>query len=478
LIKKKKRIRKPGTGRPPGVRIAIILLIGALAAGVLRLWACLNVADPHLNYLEVTKNSEPLMLLDGETIRLHPGDRLKITKISTNICFNRGVRIVSKELDADSLLYDAVLLADLLPDKNIYGKYTFRLDVKNLNREMGYVELMVEPLVEDWLDKTNRIIDSDKKIAVLNEAQAAFPEERKIKEKLVAEYISAKKWEEAARVLEGIVKDKPDEENLKTLLDVYENMSSNGEAISILHRLIELKPDDTELKLELADTLDKAGRTTDAIRAYEELLGIMKQEDLLPVYNNLGYLYAQTGENEKAISFYLKAMELNKDDVNLYHNLSMLYGKMGRKDKANQYRSRAIQLKPDSPDEKMKMAENLPDGGKLKEAEKPAGEYLKNNPESLEAGVKANPMDVSLKKILITSYLKTGKEDQAITQMKAVLDLNPDDKDMLRQVAKLLEKHNKVAEALTCYKKILDLDPDNEDAEEAYLRLRLKAIPK
>jgi len=466
-IKKKKRIRKPGTGRPLGVRIAIILFIGALILGVFKLWACLNVTDPRLNYLQVSKNGEALMLLDGETVRLHPEDRLKIAAISTNICFNRGVRIVSKGLDVDSLLYDEAPMSDLLPDKNIYASYTFRLEVKSYNKEIGYVDIVVEPLVQDWLDKADKITESDKKIEVLKQAQDAFPEERRIKDSLVKEYISAKKWEEAGRILEGIVKEKPDQETLKTLLDVYENTSNNIGIISVLRKLSDLTPDDTGLKLKLADALDKAGRTTEAVSAYEELLGSMKGADLLPVYNSLGYLYAETGDNEKAVSFYLKALELNKDDVNIYHNLSLLYEKMGRKDKAKQYLSKAVEQKPDSQDDKLKPDENLLKSGKSKEAEKSIGELLKDKPN-----------DVKLKKDLITSYLKTGKESQAITEMKAVLDLNPKDKDMLLQLAKLYEKQNKVNEALSCYKKILDISPDNEEAEEAYLRLKLKAIKK
>jgi tetratricopeptide (TPR) repeat protein len=96
----------------------------------------------------------------------------------------------------------------------------------------------------------------------------------------------------------------------------------------------------------------------------------------------------------------------------------------------------------------------------------------------MEAGVKANPKDVNIKKYLIAAYLGTGKETKAITLMKAVLDLTPNDTVVLLQLAKLYEKQDKLNEALAAYKRLLDISPDNEEAEDAYLSLRLKAIPK
>ena len=602
-IKKRKRVKKPGTSRPLSFRIALTLIIMALILGVFKLWTCLKVTEPHLNYLDVRKNGEALVLLDGETARFHPGDRLRIIDISTNICFNRGIRIVSGGMDANSLIYDEVLLSDLLPDKDVYSNFTFRLEVKRYNTLMGYVDLVIEPLLEDWLDRAERSIESDKTIKVLKQAQEVFPGEREIKDRLIKEYISLQNWEDAAKVLEGIIQDKPDQETYKTLLDVYEKMSSNIGAVSVLRRMIDLTPDDVNLKVKLAEALSNAGRSAEAIGIYEEILDSLKGQELLSVYSNLGYLYAETGENEKAISFYLKALKLNDNDANLCQNLSLLYEKAGRKDEANKYLARAIELKPDSQDDKLKLAGNLLEAGKTKDAEQSVREFIKDNPKSMDAwllmtriaqkngdkavlktayekileinpsdntvmynlgvmeyeagsqdkalayfekytksipddgmahsflfeiyraqknddmayrsasaviklkpdetecweyifeylnkkqrysemitimeeGIEASPKDVNIRKYLIAAYLKTGKENQAIAHMKEALELKPKDAEMLMQLARLCEKQNKPKEALDAYKKVLDINPDNEDAEEAYLRLRLKTIPK
>lgn len=600
-IKGKKRIRPPGSRRN-GLWISLILLIAVLIAGYW-LWPCLNNEQPQFNYLKIVKDGEYLNLLNGETIHFHPRNMVRILKISTNICFNRGVRLVTEGPDINSLLYDELFLGDLFSDKEIYGAYTFRIEVKRYNQEIGYVNIIIEPLVEDWLEKADRSIKVDRKIEVLKKALEIFPDESRIKDRLVKEYTSTDKWSEAAVMLEGMVKDKLDRAILENLLDLYKKMSSEDGVISALKRMVQLSPDDMALRLSLAAALEDAGKSNDAIMEYEGLLDRMRPQDLLPVYNGLGYLYAEAGENDKAILFYLRALELNREDANIHYNLSLLYQKVGQNDKANQYLAKVIELKPDSQDDNLRLIESLLEAGRLKEAETSLRGFLKINPNSMDAwllmtrvaekkgdraalktayekildinpqnsnvlynlgvmeyeagnpdkalpylkqyaesspddvdarsiifdiykgqkkddlaykeasaiiklksgetycyqfifdylskkeryrdmagimetGVKANPKDVNIRKYLIVSYLKTGKEDKALTQIKAVLDLTPDDTAMLIQLAKLYEKQDKTDEALATYRKILDISPDNQEAEEAYLDLRFKTLPK
>ncbi|HJX34373.1 MAG TPA: tetratricopeptide repeat protein [Desulfatiglandales bacterium] len=595
-----KRIKPPGAGRN-GLWILLILFIAVLI-GVYLLWPYLNNSEPRLNYLKIVKDGESLNLLKGETIHFRPRNKIRILNVSTNIFFNRGVRLVTEGLDINSLLYDDMLLSDLINDKEIYGPYSFRVWVKRYNQDIGYVDIVIEPLAEDLLDKADRSIEIDRKIEVLKRALEIFPDERRIKERLAREYISAKKLDEAATMLEGMIKERPDKAILEIILDLYEKMSNKDGVISALKRLAELSPDDTALRLKLATALEDAGKSSDAIMEFERLLNRMSPQDLLPVYNSLGYLYAEAEKNEDAISFYLKALELNKDDTNIYYNLSLLYEKTGQKDKSNQYMAKVVELRPDSTDDNLRLARNLLEGGKLKEAEESLKEFLKDNPGSvdawllmtniaekngdkaalkkayekildinpqesnviynlgvmeyetgnadkalpyleryvqsspddsdarsilfdiykrqkkddlaykeasaiirlktnetdcyqyifdylnkkkryseiagiMEAGVKANPKDVNVRKYLIISYLNTGKEDKALTQIKAVLDLTPDDTALLMQLAKLYEKRDRPDEALAAYRKVLDISPDNKEAEEAYLDLRLKTLP-
>jgi tetratricopeptide (TPR) repeat protein len=458
-IKKKKKVRKPGTGRPLGITIAIILLIGATILGILKLCVCYTVTNPRLNYIAVTKNSEALKLLEGETVHLHVRDKLRITDISTNVCFNRGVRIVSKGFDADSLTYGEVMLADLLPDKDIYSNHTFSLEVKQYNKVMGNVDLVVEPLVEDWLEKADKSPEGDERIEVLKHAQEVFPEERQIKDSLVKAYVSQKKWGNAGQILEGIVKEKPDQEALKNLLDVYENMSNTTGAVSVLRKMVDLSPDDMNFKLKLAEAFENAGRTTEAINTYEGLLDNVKGEDLLTAYNNLGYLYASTGENEKAISCYLKALELNDKDANLYHNLSLLYTKIGQKDKANQYLAKAAELGP-VVDDRLTLAGNFLEGGKIVEAEKNVREFIKDNPRSMDAWL-----------LMMKISEKKGDKASLKTAYESILDINPQNNTVIYNLGVMEYEAGNMDKAQLYLERYVQASPDDSDARSLLLEI-------
>ena len=73
-------------------------------------------------------------------------------------------------------------------------------------------------------------------------------------------------------------------------------------------------------------------------------------------------------------------------------------------------------------------------------------------------------------------YLESGKDNDALKQMKALVSLKPKDIALKLKLARLLEKQEKPGEAMKVYKEILDLSPDNEPAGEAYLRLRIQGI--
>jgi predicted Zn-dependent protease len=96
----------------------------------------------------------------------------------------------------------------------------------------------------------------------------------------------------------------------------------------------------------------------------------------------------------------------------------------------------------------------------------------------MNQGLKANPEQTELRRHLVYAYLKTGKDDPAIREIKALLKTKSGDIDLLIQMARLQEKKGYIEEALETYKEILAVSPDHEEAEEAYLRLRLKDVRK
>lgn len=594
---KKKRRKKPRPNRTVFWGVIFLITGGFFLAWWF--WSCLYNVSPRLNFILIKKNEQHLKILNGETLYLHPKDKLHILKIATNICFNKGVRIVSRGFDVSALLYEEMPFYTLLPDGELFKQYKFRVDVKQYNHTLGHVNMIIEPHVEDWLDKAQRTINSSKRIAILKRALKLFPDNKQIRVQLIEEYKSSKRWQEAASMIEEIIKEKPDPENLYNLLEVYDSMSNTAGTISVLKRLLDKEPDNAELLYRLAKILEGSKKLKEAIKVYEKLLKFIKKQDCLPVYKALAYLYVETGQIKKAIAKYLKAAELDKMDVNLYYNLSNLYERIGEKEKANFFLKKAVGLKSEDIESRLKLAESLIAKGDLKEGEKYLREVLKRNPNSLEAlllmikiaekkgdkeelkeiykkilsfdpknetviynlgileyetghlskslpyfktlaklhpydpqirgllfniyrktkkdslafkeaqaliklnpkdiryyhyafeylnsrgsykkmiaimkkGLISNPKNTDLREYLVLAYLKTGRENFAIEQMRQILKLKPKNVTILLQLARLQEKHENIKDALNSYKKILHISPGHPEAKEAYLRLLLK----
>ncbi|MBW2215746.1 MAG: tetratricopeptide repeat protein [Deltaproteobacteria bacterium] len=594
----KRRNKKPRSPRP--AFIVVLLAIILLAFGWW-LWQGLYPPVPRFNSMLISMDGELQNILPGETISLHSSDSVKIHKISTNILQNINVRLASEGFDVNALRHEQIKLSSLLPDQNIFDHYKFRVWVKYRNENLGYVDWEIQPYAEDWLEKANRTVDDDKRLEVLEHGLRSLPEDSNLWRRLLDEYKSQKRWKQAASMLEKMADKDPNEEILNELLEVYAGMSSKTKIISVLKKLIKLDPGDLSSRLQLAEILEKSGKSKSAIKEYEELVKRVGKQDRLPIYKSLGYLYSKTGSYEKAISYYLKAAKSDKKDANLYYNLSYLYEKTKQKEKADTYLGKAVRLNKKDVGGRLQLAEKLIKKGELKKAEKYVSEILKNEPSSLNAlilkamiaekrgekkelekiyekiysldkkndtvvynlgvikyekgdlksaltyfseyikknpedaaareiiydiyirqnnekmaykeaqvlvklkpkrtdlynfmfdylnaqgdykkiihimekGLKANPEQTDLRRHLLFAYLKTGKDDLAVKQIKELLKTKPRDIDLLLQMARLLEKGGNFTEALETYKAIITISPDHEEAEEAYLRLRLKGV--
>ena len=649
--------------------MTILLLLSALSGGWW-LWRYKLTQSPRLNYILVSINHETRRILSGETLALHPNDRIKILDISTNIPFNLNIRMSAEGLDVNALRYEDLKIADLLPHGEAFDRYKFTIVVKYYNRDIGYLIWVVQPFAEDWLDKANRIIDNDMRLAILERGHRLTPEDSHLSRRLLDEYKAIRKWKKAAGMLEEMAEQKTDHETLTELIRVYRAMGNKDGIILTLKRLINLDPGDIEARAELAEILEKSGDWKEAIREYEGLLKRTNKEDKLPLYKSLGYLYTKTGNLEKAISCYLNAAKIDQKDANLHYNLSYLYEKINEEEKSNFYLDNAITLKSDDLEGRLKLAKSLMERGEFERSRKYLSEVLKKEPGSnkaltlmakimekqgdkkslkriyekihslnpkdetiiynlgaleyeegnlknalpyfkayvqshpkdatvhgilfdiykkekdfplafkeavilveltpkesdtydfifnylqqkgeyekiipiMEKGLEANPKEVALREYLVSAYLKagrdnhavsqmeeilnvkpteidpllmdmfeslrakgayekilqimkkavkaypkkiifreylvlaylkTGKENKAVSQMKKILKVRPRDLDLLLQLARLMEKKGDIAGAAKVYKRIIDISPENSEASEAYLRLRLKGV--
>ncbi|MBN1850606.1 MAG: tetratricopeptide repeat protein [Deltaproteobacteria bacterium] len=518
--------------RPHGIGfwIFLILLLGSLAAGW-KLWPCLLNESPQFHSLLLQKNGTPLKLINGEGIQLKPEDKIKILEISTNICFNRGVRVVAKDFDVAALLYEETSLAALIIDRDIFNRYEFQLMIKHYNEDLGHIHVVIEPTVEDWLDKADRSIGEERKIAVLERARNFAPQDHRIRDRLIQGYITLKNWRQAALLLEEKSKEDSSPEVLNELLDVYEAMSKSREIISTLRRLAESTPNDPAMRYRLASYLEKTGRFSEAIHEYETLLKIVGKTDKLSIHKTLGFLYAKENQPEKAMNHYLNALEMDQKDVNLYYNISYLYEKIGQKDKADLYLAKAVALKAGDVDSRIKLAESLIEKGRFEEAEEYLEQAVQKEPRSLkawllmlhiaekkgnkdlikrcyqeiltldpknttvqynlgvleyEAGqwekalnyfkafLASNPEDVEAHVFLFDIHLKQDNKDQAYQEARILVDLKPQEVDFYRFLYEYLNKKGTFEELVSILEKGVQSIPENIELKEYLVDAYLK----
>jgi tetratricopeptide (TPR) repeat protein len=460
--------------------VTLLLVVGAFCF-VWWVWPGLYDVSPQFNFILLEKNDQRLKLLKGETLRLHPQDQVKILAVSTNITFNVGVRLVAGDMDVEALTYDKIQLATLFPKETLLQKHSIRVLVKEKNRDMGHVDLVIEPYVEDWLDKVERTIDPERRIAILEEARHMAPQDNKIRERLIQEYRSVKKWPQAAKLLEEMVKEKPEEQQLFELYEVYESMKDSDGAVSVLRRLLQKTPDDAELRLRLARTLEKAKKLPDAIREYEAVLNRLDPKEKLAVYKTLGFLYTETADQDRAIASYLKAAELDKKDVNLYYNLATLYEKAGDKEKADQFLAQAVALQPEDVESRLNLAESLFNKGSVDEAQAYLDEVVRRKPDSLRAllllvqiadkkGDKKRLKDlyekvyalapdneIVLYNLAVLEY-EAGNWGKSLSHFETYLKNHPKDVETLRFIFDLYKKEKKEDSAFATAKVLLSLN--------------------
>jgi len=457
----------------------------------------MHTVEPVLYSIIINVNDHPHSLLSGEKLVVHPKDRLKIIKISTNVPFNIGIRLYCKMFDAQSLLYDEYKVVDLLGEQTAFSNPTLTVQIKYYNQEAGHVTFIVRPFVGDWLEKASRIIDRKKRIAVLEEALKKVPGSGEIQERLLKEYLEAGFLKKAADILEKKVAKAPSKSTLAQLLDIYNKVGDTKGIIFTLQRLIELDPADKESRYALARLLEKKGRISKAVAQYKALVKLASPQEKFDLYVQLGYLSAKAGKVREAIQYYEKASELHKRDENLYYNLSYLYDKLGNKKKADYYLEKAVRLKSSDIEGRMKLAERWIQQGKYKKAGKVLSEVLKRRPRHLNALVlmaqvaektgnkpllkdtyrkilKLQPKNATVLYNLGALEYEDGRLQAASGYLEKYVAMRPKDKPAHALLLDIYKQRNKIDKALKEAERLIELGTRDQDIY-AFIFKTLKA---
>jgi len=421
---------------------------------------------PAFKHIIIEHNGEKKRLMPGQILHINPSDSLRIAKVSTSIHFNRGIRLYSQGFDVNALQTQTAV-TKLLPNQDMFRHYTYTITIKHSNNTIGEIGLVIAPSLEDWLTKANRIIDPQKRIHFLQRATKEEKGNFKIKMRLADEYLAQKRWKEGAHIIESILKEKEDMPApiisgqaslnlMKKVLDAYENLHYYNKAIVTLKKILINSTEDLDLRLRLAELLEKKGRPKEAVEQYTIILPQLTRNEKIVYMKNIGYLLFQIGQKNKALQWYLKAAKYDRKDPNLYYNIGSIYDDLGKPKLAEKYLRLALELKKDDIEGRLRLGQSLFDKNELKEAKRYVNEILKKNPHHLEALI-----------LLANIVEKEGDKEALRNIYKQIVSHDPKNKIILFNLGVLETEQGNLKKGLHYFEKLVTIDPKDTQAREA-----------
>jgi tetratricopeptide (TPR) repeat protein len=199
--------------------------------------------------------------------------------------------------------------------------------------------------------------------------------------------------------------------------DAYTRAGANKKALDILHKIADLDPNNTEIRLKLADGYLKEGMKREASEAF------------IQAANRLH----QIGTNDPALEAYSKALQLFRDDREALCGLLDTHIARGTADEAAEVLERAVAGREDDTELVSMLARAYLEAEEPKGAERATSLLMERDPTSY-------PQYLPVTRL----YLKTGEVDDVIRILSTIIErmlAGREERELLEIVNKVLT-HN------------------------------------
>lgn len=177
--------------------------------------------------------------------------------------------------------------------------------------------------------------------------------------------------------------------------DAYTRAGANKKALDILHKIADLDPNNTEIRLKLADGYLKEGMKRDAADAF------------IQAANRLH----QIGSNDKALDAYGKALELVRDDFDALRGMLETHIARGTADEAAEVLERVVQGREDDTELVLMLARAYLEAEDPKGAERATAMLMERDPANY-------PQYLPVTRL----YLKVGEVDETIRILSTIIE--------------------------------------------------------
>jgi tetratricopeptide (TPR) repeat protein len=215
-------------------------------------------------------------------------------------------------------------------------------------------------------------------------------------------------------------------------------------ALALTRPLLDQRPTEPELHIQLGEILEAKGDHAGALRAYE------REAELSPTETRpllrAGQLYAAQKRTRDAERTYRRALERRPNDPDVLVTLSQLLDDTGRSAEAEALLEHALAVAPDSPTAHYRMAWKLRNQGKRREA---VAHY--------QAAARSMPNSGLLRFELGKLYSEMGEIDSAKAAYRAAISLTPTQARAYANLAALEARAGNLAEALELWREALEI---------------------
>ncbi len=202
-----------------------------------------------------------------------------------------------------------------------------------------------------------------------------------------------------------------------------------------------------------ANILDKTGQAEKAIEHFNKALRM--RPNSAEVHSNLGNALRRLNRIDEAVMHYEKALKLKPDLAEAHYNLAISLAMQGKTDEAIVKYLDALRFRPNDVDTLSNLGYALAQKGKFNEAV----EYYKK-------ALGVEPENIIAHGRLGLALANIGKIDEALEHFRIVLESSPDDIEMHCNVGILLERQGKIDEAVKAYRQALQINPEYTKARQ------------
>lgn len=199
--------------------------------------------------------------------------------------------------------------------------------------------------------------------------------------------------------------------------DAYTRAGENKQTLKVFHRIADLDPQNTEIRLKLAQGYFKENMLADAAKAYSEAA------------NRL----FENAQFEKALAAYSKTLELRPHDIAALKGLVSTHAALGTADEAAELLEQAVADTPDDPELISMLAQAYIDAEDAPGAERAIALLMKEDASNYRRYIEVAKL-----------HLKLGEEDEAARILGNIIEpmlAGREESDLLALVNELLARN-------------------------------------